>query len=209
MNFLNSMADVVLDRSPEVLVGALMAATALAVIMAAIYALGQRKLPGSSTLVGALVFGSSLLSMALAAGYFEHAAGRRVYGSGAVPPGFPAWPPAGAPRHFTMRPPGMSGAGWSSGFHVVIAADEDHNGRVTADELARLVRKADTDGDGSVESRDIDRLILGRFRPPSSQPGSPPPGGLERETGDGPRDGQHERGEADRNDATSAPTPDE
>ena len=65
--------------------------------------------------------------------------------------------------------PAFSGPGWSSGFHVVVAADEDRNGRLTPDEAALLVRKADTDGDGTVDFRDIDRWIMSRIRP-SFQP---------------------------------------
>ena len=65
------------------------------------------------------------------------------------------------------RHPGISSwPGWSSGFHVVVAADENRDGRLTPEEAARLVRKADTDGDGSVNFVDIDRLIVTvRFQP--------------------------------------------
>ena len=79
-------------------------------------------------------------------------------------PAFPDWSSASRGRTAPQGPVGIYGGGWSSGFHVVVAADEDHNGRLTPDEAAGMVRKADTDGDGTVDFRDIDRIIMSRLR---------------------------------------------
>jgi hypothetical protein len=86
----------------------------------------------------------------------------------------PARWPSGARGPGSLPPPwAFSGTGWSTGFHVVVAADENRDGRLTPEEMAHLVRKADTDGDGSNNSLDIDRLVMSRFQFPS-QPSSPP-----------------------------------
>src|SRR5262249_50323687 len=89
-----------------------------------------------------------------------------------------------------LRARGLIGNGMSSGFRVVVVADENHDGRLTPEEAARLVRKADTDGDGSVDFHDIDRLILSSFpRPFRSRVGAaregpkPEPNGAARASG--------------------------
>jgi hypothetical protein len=115
-------------------------------------------------LVGGLVLASGVSCMALAAGYIEYVAGGGTTESRLIAPPLPVWPSIGTARSNSPGPSGFSGAGWSSGLHVVLAADEDHDGRLTPEEVAHMVRSADTDGDGSVDFRDIDRLMLSRFR---------------------------------------------
>lgn len=162
MRFLESLSDAVLDRSPEELIGALLIAATAAVVTAGLYALRRGKSNPSPTFVGGLSLAAGVSCMVLAAGYIEYA-----WTSGSAKFLAPRrWPPGG-PGRVTLPPPwNFPGAGWSSGFHVVVAADENRDGRLTQDEVARLVRRADTDGDGAVDFRDIDRLIAGRFRPP-------------------------------------------
>ena len=149
MGFLESIPDAILNRSPEELIGAMLIAALIGIVMASLYALNRRKSPPSPTFVGVLALVAGASGMALAAGFFE----RGETGSMA------GWPktlrsprPLGGTGGRGMPPPWLfSGPGWSSGFHVVLAADGDRDGRLTPDEAARLVRKADSDGDGSVE----------------------------------------------------------
>jgi hypothetical protein len=181
MGFLGSVADGVLDRSAEELIGAIFVAAAVALVMAGLYWLGRRKAMESPSFVGALAFAAGVACMAVVLGHIEQTAASQVSGTGLFAP-FPPKPTRG-PINLAKQPlpPAFYGAGWSSGFHVVLAADEDHNGRLTRDEVDRLVQKADTDGDGSVDFRDIDRLIVGRVRWPSPPLGANFPEGRNRQ----------------------------
>jgi hypothetical protein len=171
MRFLESIYNAILNRSPEELIGALIVAAAVAIALAGGFALRRRKTSPSPTFVGSLALVAGIACMALTAGYIEYAQTDWNSGLGVArasssmrPPGGPGWPTSPGPW-------GTYGAGWSSGFHVVVAADEDGDGRLGVDEVTRLVLRADTDGDGLVNFRDIDRVIAGRFRTPSGPSG--------------------------------------
>lgn len=209
MRFLRSIVDAILDRSPEELIGALLIASAVAIVMAGLYVLGRRKALCSPTFVGLLALAAGVSCMALAAGYIEYATRYRNSGLAATSPVFPGWPFSGPGRNVPPRPWGFYGAGWSSGFHVVVAADEDRDGRLTSEEVVRLVRKADSDGDGSVDFRDIDREIVRRFRPPFQPPASSDPEGIERRVGDGSSHDQGDAGEGHTRDEKASPGLDE
>ncbi len=169
MKFLESLSDGIINRSPEELIGALFIAAAVADRrggdLRALVA-GSRAPP--RPLSAAWSFAAGALCMALAAGYIEYAGTDWTSGFRANQ----SWHPRDGRRAVLDRVPapppwGFFGAGWSSGFHVVVAADENRDGRLTPEEVARMVRTADTDGDGSVNFRDIDRLIAARFLEPS------------------------------------------
>ena len=182
MRFLKSLFDAIVERSPEELIGALLIATAIAIVMAGLYALGRRKSSPSPSFVGGLLLFTGSLCMALTAGYIEYAETDWNSESVTSQPGPARWLPGG-PRPATPPPWAFPGAGWSSGYHVIVAADENHDGLLTKDEAASLVQKADSDGDGSVDFHEIDRLIVNRIRPPVVP---------SRPTATGPND--HERG---------------
>jgi hypothetical protein len=207
MRFLESLSDAMLNRSPEELIGALLIAGAVASVVAGLYALGRRKSSPSPSFVGGLSLAARASSMALAAGYIEYAKTDWTLGPAANHP-HPAparWPPGGPGRAPLPPPWSLFGAGWSSGFHVVVAADENRDGRLTPEEVARLVRNADTDGDGSVNFRDIDRLIASRFRPPFPPYGLPPAGTSDRGRGAGPPDSGRGAGSSDDEPPSSKP----
>lgn len=184
MRFLSSIFDAVLNRSVEELIGALLIAAAVAICMAGVYALGRRKSSPSPTFVGSLALATGALCMIVTAGYIEHVESERALGPVAsrVPPANRQ--PDGSGQIALPHP--WSVSGWSSGFHVVVAADEDRDGRLTPEEVARLVKKADTDGDGSINSRDIDRLIARRLRTPLAQFGSAGAASNDRKDARGP-----------------------
>ncbi len=171
MKFLESTYDAILNRSPEELVGALFTASAVAIVVAGVYALSRRKSSPSPSLVGGLSLAAGALCMAVAAGYIEYVNS----GASENPSVLSKWQGGGPGPGNPPSPWSFSGPGWSSGFHVVVAADENHDGRVTPEEVAQLVRKADTDGDGSVDFHDIDRLIMSRLKHPPQPHGLTPP----------------------------------
>lgn len=163
MRFLEAIADALLNLSTKEMIGALLIVGVVALVVAGVYALGRGKSSPSPTFVGGLGLAAGASCMALAAGYFDYTETDWNSRSAANHRAAPRWP-MGDPDRRTPPPPwNFNGAGWSSGFHVVIAADENHDGRLTQEEVAGLVREADSDGDGSVNFHDIDRLIASRF----------------------------------------------
>ena len=69
MNWVHSIYDVVLDRSPEELLGAIGVAVALSMLFAGVFALLRRKVEDRVLLVIALMIVASVASMGLGAGY--------------------------------------------------------------------------------------------------------------------------------------------
>jgi hypothetical protein len=171
MRFLESISNAILKRSADELIATLLIAAAIACVMAGFYALRRRKLSPSPAFVGGLALGAGLVGMTLVAGYLEYVEAQPSAGLGVMPDTYPRRPPAGTIWPAAPGPLGSYGGGWSSGFHVVVAADEDGDGRLHVDELTRLVLRADTDGDGLVNFRDIDRLIASRFPSRWRRPG--------------------------------------
>ena len=164
MRFLISVANAVLDRSPEELIGALLVAAAIAGVMAGIYALGRRKSNPDPSFVGVLNLAAGAACMVLTAGYIHYKETLRTSGSAFDTRAPRTGSPDGArssSRH-SMRP--SFGHRWSSGRHVAIAADTDRDGLLTPDEAAGMVGLADTDGDGKANVAEIDRLVEGRFQ---------------------------------------------
>lgn len=172
MKFLESIPDAVLERSPEELIGAMIMATAIAAVMAALYAFNRRKATPSPTFVGGLALAASLACMAIVIGHLGSSGGDLMTTPDGVRPGMRRGRTAGPSWPLMPAPWGFYGPGRSSGFHIVFAADADHDGRLTAAEMDLLLKEADADGDGSIDSRDVDRLIASRPHLPSQWPGA-------------------------------------
>lgn len=184
LSFFTSVQNMVIDRSTDELIGALMVALGLSLTMTGIYALGRRKVSDASVLMSVLMLLANAASMALAAGYVFHAerGGVVVAQRGASQP--MAWQPTPyGPHHGPYAGPrGL----WTypSGFHregppppqIFEAADTDHDGRLTPEEAALFVEKADTKGEGSVDRKDFAIALGHRIPPPpgASIPSSPP-----------------------------------
>ena len=161
--YLQSMTDVLIDRSIEELVGAMMIALVLALVLAGFYALARRKMNDSPMLMIGLLLFASIMSMALAAGYIanDRQAFMPVPGS---PPSTARRPPSG----FHAGPGGAPGR--SPGLRIVMAADADNDGRLSPEEAAQFVLTADSSGRGSVDPRDLDNAFMkGRPEPPRPQ----------------------------------------
>ncbi|WP_422928191.1 hypothetical protein [Singulisphaera sp. PoT] len=178
MHYLESVADALVDRTADELIGALMIATMVAIVMGGIFALGKRKSIQSPSFVIGLALFAGLACMALTAGYFEHLkASHGPLGGRNIPHVLRGWPQGGPgqkPPQGGWDPPAI---GWSPGFHAVVAADLNRDGRLTVEEATELVEKADADGDGSVDFHDIDKMLMGRFAPPMAPPRPPVPPG--------------------------------
>ncbi len=190
MKYLRAVGDAILDRSVEELIGALLLATAVAAVMGGVYALRSRKSSATPNFVGVLVLATAALCMPLTAGYMEYLTTGGQSPSPLHFPGPAMRPPPEAgqakPRP-PWEPPPFNG-GWSAGTHIMVAADENRDGRLTADEVAALVRQADTDGDGAVNFQDLDRLLAHRFRAQVHPPGHPRSESLVHERGNVPPD---------------------
>ena len=88
MRFLNSIADAIVDRSPEELIGALLIAAAVAIVTAGFYSLGLRNAPP---------FPDLRLRPRPRRRCLVHGAGRRIHRlHGVAPEGFAARPDAAA-----------------------------------------------------------------------------------------------------------------
>jgi hypothetical protein len=165
LDFLKSLVDALIDRSPRELIGACCVATAMAMIAAGIYALLRRKSAENPSVVGVMTLVASVVSMAVTVGYVRHAGSSRpMTGAWDVEPSpstttLEGRAPGPAPRPSAVPPP-------SIGFLMVVTTDRNRDGRLTAEELAQFLGEADKDGDDQVDMFDIDRLLLSRMAQP-------------------------------------------
>ncbi len=177
MNFLDSVGNAVLDRSPDELIAALFVAGVIALLLTGLFIFGRRKVRSHATFAGGLILVASILSMVGAAGYVNSKTGiskdRRR---------------SDRPNSIPVRQPGRAGAPWTSGVHMVTVSDSDRDGRLTPEEVARFVREADADGDGSVDFREIDRLVSSRIRDRFAEAGRRHPATAGDDSPERPRD---------------------
>src|SRR5919199_620596 len=121
--------DFLLDRSPEQLIAAGLAALALALAAAALHALARRNLHDSFLITTATAFLACLLAMIAAAGFAAQVTGDQV----------------GAAYSFDHPPPGGFGPGLTWGPRILQAADVGRDVRLSpqeaADAAARFVRE--------------------------------------------------------------------
>jgi hypothetical protein len=165
--FLSSIYDALVDRSPQELIGAILIALTISMATAGLFILLRRKVSDSLTLLTGLTLLASTTSMALAAGYVlpshRHARGEAI---GPARP--PHWPPPVPERYLVRR--------------IIEVADRDDDGILSADEAAdaaaRLVREADASGKGSLDSATLAHALRETIFPPHRRPF---PGNLEPE----------------------------
>jgi hypothetical protein len=181
---ITSIVDVVVDRSPEELIGCVLTALVLALGLAGLFLLLRRKASDPSTLIICLALGSNLVAMTVAGAYVRY----RLIGGRESNPGLP---PPGArfehQREFRIT---------TMADRILRAADRDADGFLTADEAAsaaaQFVKEADEDGDGQVDEERL-RVALWTRMPPAhpGMGGPPPPPDPARGTGE--RTGRHSR----------------
>ncbi len=174
MGFLQCMSDAVMDRSPEQLIEALLAATAIAFLVASIYAVGSRKARPTPSFVGMLSLCGCAASMLVTASGILYLGTNWPLPAHVHHAGSPIHPAAAGSASRGGEPWNDPGPVMSTGAHVMIAADANRDGKLSREELDCLLREADFDGDGSVALREIDRLVVSRMVPPHARRGSDP-----------------------------------
>lgn len=168
--FLGSTTNVIVDRTPDELIGAVLLAVIVALVVTGLYRVGRRKTKSddNAVLITSLVLFANLVTMALAAGYVIHV--RKNFGlsepsrqSGMA---FRGEPIAGHQGSFVIRgaPPSIA-PGPPPVFSIVEAADTDQDGRLSPDEAAFFVRTLDIESQGSIHLLDIIRALEVRPMP--------------------------------------------
>jgi hypothetical protein len=179
---LRSTLDVFLDRSPGDLIGAVMIALVLALAMTGLYALRRKKTAEPLIVLIALMLVANVASMALAAGYLVKAWKSEAKVPGGSTPTTGMWPPSGGfkpgvPGH-SGSPGGPPAGPWCADPHVgqvFAVADLDKNGRLTPEEVALFVKRADSSGKGSIDERDFSSAVREHLAAPNGPVGPPPP----------------------------------
>ena len=153
-DFFDSLANSILDRSPDELIGAVIVALGLSLAFVGLDWLAGRKVRQGRTLMICLMIGANLASMAIAAGYLVHI--RRTRGTSAS-----EIAQAVAPRPYLVLV--------ESTFR---AADENRDGLISSEEAANaaaeFVRHADPTGKGFVDAASLEQatsLSLNRNPP--------------------------------------------
>jgi hypothetical protein len=183
-DYLDSMGNVVVDRSADELIAAVVAALAVALAMAGVYWIGRRKTSENLMPFIVLMIVANLVSMALGAGYMLHA---RRTGRHLPHDGFRAFPPR---AHHGNDPDAVLVQTF------IRAADRNRDGLLTSEEASRaasdLVRQVDTTGKGSIDTRSVDSIVRAAllledesrrqhpFPPFGPPPARPPYGSMRR-----------------------------
>lgn len=154
--FLTTVADTVIDRSPEELIGAIVVALGLSMAVSGFYTRGRRKIGDQFMLMNGLVLVANVAAMAFAVGYLayqqkvdEFPEGKLATAASCSNPSFLLGHTPGAESFL---------APW-----VVGLADANKDGRVTPEEAAQFVKEADTGGRGSVDQGQIAEALRIRW----------------------------------------------
>src|SRR5690348_5663050 len=85
VRFLRSTGNMILDRSPEGLIGALLIALVLALMVSGLYALLHRRVSDNTVLLTCLVLAANVVGMTIAGGYIYSTRSRRDRSGGGQP----------------------------------------------------------------------------------------------------------------------------
>jgi hypothetical protein len=143
--YVDSITDVVLDRSADELIGAILVALMLALALAGAFALFRRRITDATTLITCLALAMNLVAMTVAAGFIRSSRQHGVQGF--------------RRSHLGVAPPSMA-----EGEHHLAAlakislelADTDGNGLLSADEAAagaeKFIRRTELAEGGPISS---------------------------------------------------------
>ncbi len=141
IQFLDSVANAVLCRSPHEWIGALLIALTIALAMTALYTLAYRRFRDRSVLIITLILVANVASMTLAAGYLLRAEansegaynGIRFRGE---PSQYPSSPPSAALSPGTLSPQPSDALAVFLRQRVFDLADRNQDGLLSVDEAA-------------------------------------------------------------------------
>jgi hypothetical protein len=161
---LRALSESLPHTSTREVVGAFAFAVTAAMVATGVFWLLRHKASDRSGLVGALTLATAVAGVVFTAAYYQHSRlGSR--NAGAMGP-MPRPPLFGARQGGAWPPWSPSRGSWpavgampSTGTLIVIAADTDHDRRVSLDELTEFLRKADPDSKGWAEAGEIDRAV--------------------------------------------------
>ncbi|WP_406695084.1 hypothetical protein V5E97_29010 [Singulisphaera sp. Ch08] len=157
----SSIVDVILDRSPEELIGGVLLALVLALGLSGLFHLIRRKVSDTSTLIICLALSSNLVAMTVAGAYIRYKVmegkpsrrGMMSAGSRLPPPGM------GESRSMFMAS------------RILEAADRNGDHRLSADEAALLaaqfVKESGGGGDEPISEEKLRAAIRARLGPHS------------------------------------------
>jgi hypothetical protein len=150
------LADVVADRSPEELIGAILFAMTLAGISAVVCRLFARRVADPMTVSVAVILVGNVVSLLTGSLYIVHKA--KISRIGAVSSHTYAQSQIQTGKSRRQIPHGGYGGAWAfRGDRVWAAFDRDHDGRLSSgeiDAIAVILKKWDTDHDGAVSPRE-------------------------------------------------------
>jgi len=154
---ITSIVDVVLDRSPEELIGCVLTALVLALGLSGLFLLLRRKVSDTSTLIICLALGSNLIAMTVAGAYIRYKlTGGRQSNVESLPPG------ARSEQQREFRITMMAN-------RILRVADRDADGFLTVDEAAsaaaQFVKEADEGGDGELDEERLRVALWSRMGP--------------------------------------------
>ena len=189
----SSIVDVILDRSPEELIGGVLMALVLALGLSGLFHLIRRKVSDTSTLIICLALSSNLIAMTVAGAFvrYKFTGGR---------------PSARAMRSAEPQfaPPGMHGG--RSGFiagRILEEADLNGDGSLSSDEAvfaaARFVKESGDGEDGPLNEHQLRAAIWSRLGHSHGMMGMDwPPPPAERPPAIGKGRNRHRREDGDR-----------
>lgn len=144
-DFVEGIANTIVDRSADELIGAVMIALALALAFAGLDYVGRRKARDNRMPMIVIMIGSNLVSMAVAAGYVAHIRKARAALSREMASG----------GFFRVDPVRVES--------IFRTADKNRDGLLSSEEAAvsaaEFVRRADAKGNGLIDPSDLEQAL--------------------------------------------------
>ncbi len=144
-DFFDALANAIVDRSADELIGAVIVALGLSLAFAGLDFIGRRKVRDARMPMIVLMIGANLISMAVAAGYLVHARRTRAALARENAQGMPFMPNAILVES------------------IFRSADTNHDGLISIEEASvaagEFVRRADPSGNGMIDVPTLEHMI--------------------------------------------------
>ena len=161
-SYFQAVYQAITEVSPHEMVGGLLVGLTLSLAVAGICMLGRKKVADPFPFLCGLILLVSALSMTFGLGHSRYQATRSIQ----APSGF-------GPR---AKDRFSSPSNYPIGHRLIQEADADGDGRLTPQEAAEYIRRADLSGKGWADSSEIDKTPRGwaGARPPQGPPADSP-----------------------------------